>query len=130
MLPEKPSTMLGHERPPRRARPDDPGQPGAGDARGRSDAARSITGPDTDSGGDAIDTRPELLDPIAVAARYTERHPGAYLHVVGYSRTVANSYDFYDPGSARFVVWTPGASYDPADPIFSKSLNPDSDPAT
>jgi hypothetical protein len=129
--------MLGHERPPRRARPDDPGQPGAGDARGRSDAARSAAGPYTDTGGDAIaaDAGPiyvhvsdalEVTGTHIIAASYdgTEFHPhrrdaDTYWHAHrgdAARHTHPDALALADPDSG------PGAIGD--------ALNPDSDPAT
>jgi hypothetical protein len=129
MLPEMPSTMLGHERPPRRARPDDPGQPGAGDARGRSDAARSAAGPDTDSGGGAA-----ITYGITIAATDERAQFYGHGHALPDVNAPAGRYPYADGclvikhprGGSVFV---PAADAGTA-PAPSKSLNPDSDPAT
>jgi hypothetical protein len=131
MLPEMPSTMLGHERPPRRARPHHHGQPGAGDARGRSDAARSTAGPDTDTGGAAI---------VADAGPYwgyTTTHTcrDTVCHCFEFGLTIDRTHWFSDPGTLTLPerhcdTCTCAAPDAGAASDLGSATNPDSDPAT
>jgi hypothetical protein len=135
MLPEMPSTMLGHERPPRRARPDDPGQPGAGDARGRSDAARSAAGPYTDTGGGAAITYGITIrgvsngtDTVWASNPFAVAEPFRYCSDCG----AAHSFGRHiragaEPHCDTCTCATPDTRA-PAD--IGTATNPDSDPAT
>jgi hypothetical protein len=126
MLPEMPSTMLGHERPPRRARPDDPGQPGAGDTRGRSDAARSAAGAYTDC---VCDTYAKCvarcLDSLCC--------PDCYCQSVAFwdALAYAESYTVTDCACSRDTgtVCPAHTGYTASD-AGSAAHHPDSDPAT
>jgi hypothetical protein len=129
MLPEMTSTMLGHERPPRRARPDDPGQPGAGDARGRSDAARSAARPYADRGSRTIGTyRVHPADCNAVA------RSRAFFDTLAREESRGNS-DAYAVARAASDA-LPDCDCDThvgtlADALgHAAAVNPDSDPAT
>jgi hypothetical protein len=136
MLPEMPSTMLGHERPPRRARPDDPGQPGAGDAGRRSDAARSAARPDTDTGGAVIDTpkvRHAILKPAdihSVGPARADTYTTTFADTSGpydstYTVTVTDCACSRDTGTV-----CPAHTGHTVSDAGSAALNPDSDPAT
>jgi hypothetical protein len=131
-----PSTMLGHERPPRRARPDDHGQLGAGDAGRRSDAARSAARPDTDTGGAAIaaDT-----DAITAPTEFYGNPDGSRVLPAGYFNngfTVTESewHEFADDigicdehPQPHCLTCTCARTASDAGTL---ALNPDSDPAT
>jgi hypothetical protein len=118
--------MLGHERPPRRTRPDDPGQPGAGDALGRADAARSAADPYTDSGGGAIDADADYF-PYG-----WDGDPGANTYTTTFDDTSGrydSSYTVSDCDCNRDTgtVCPAHTGYAPSD---IPAVNPDSDPAT